>query len=181
LHPRFPALGDFVIKPAISGGSQGAGRYSAGSAAARGLAIRHAQRLLGEGHTVMLQRYVQSVDEVGESALVFLDGRFAWALRRDAMLEGPDTGVEGAYRKGVVHPVEATAAEIAVGEQALAAALAATIGPGGSFLAARVDVVAGDDGPQVMELELTQPSLYPRSVPGGLERVAGAIAARLEG
>jgi glutathione synthase/RimK-type ligase-like ATP-grasp enzyme len=179
LHTRFPALGDFVIKPAVSGGSLDSGRYSAGSPRSRGLAIRHAQRLLAAGRTVMVQRYVTSVDEVGETALVFVDGQFAWGARRSAMLEGPDTGAVGTYRKGAVRPVEATAAEVAIGERALGAARE-LMGEGGGqpWLAARVDVVAADAGPQVLEVELTHPSLYLSLIPGGPDRVARAIAAR---
>jgi glutathione synthase/RimK-type ligase-like ATP-grasp enzyme len=180
LHTRFPALGDFVIKPAVSGGSLDSGRYSAGSPRSRSLAIRHAQRLLAGGRTVMVQRYVTSVDEVGETALVFIDGEFAWAARRSAMLEGPDLGAAGTYRKGSVRAVEATGAQIALGVRALGAArqLIGDVG-GRPWLAARVDVVAGDAGPQVLEVELTHPSLYLTLAPDGPARVAGAIAARV--
>jgi hypothetical protein len=174
-------MGDFVIKPAVSAGSADSGRYAAGSPRSRGLAIQHARRLLDADRTVMVQRYVTSVDVVGETGLVFLAGRFAWAVHRDAMLEGPDTGPSTALRRGHIQAVDATPAQVAVGEQALAAA-ATLIGVPSSrpFLAARVDVVAADDGPQVLELELTHPSLYAGLVPDGHERVAAAIAVRLQ-
>ncbi|MDR3107407.1 MAG: hypothetical protein LBU05_04315, partial [Bifidobacteriaceae bacterium] len=60
LHTRMPALGDFVLKPAIAAGSIGAGRYTANDSYARGQAIAHALRLLDAGQSVMLQRYLPS-------------------------------------------------------------------------------------------------------------------------
>ena len=44
VHSRFPALGDFVVKPAISSGGRGTGRYTATDARSRADAI--AQRVL---------------------------------------------------------------------------------------------------------------------------------------
>jgi len=58
LHTRFPALGEFVLKPAIAAGSIGAGRYTANDPYLRGRAISHARHLLDEGQSVMVQRYI---------------------------------------------------------------------------------------------------------------------------
>jgi hypothetical protein len=180
LHTRFPALGDFVIKPAVSAGSVDTGRYSAASPRARGLAIHHAHRLLDAGRTVMLQRYVTSVDVLGETGLVFIDGQFAWAVGREAMLHGPAAGIPGVYRHGTVHETEASPDQIEVGRLALAAAMKA-VGVPSSWppLQARVDVVSADAGPAVLELELTHPDLFLGLVPGRAERFAEAIAARV--
>ncbi len=72
-------------------------------------------------------------------------------------------------------PREATEAERTVA----LAALAAVPGAGGEPLYARVDLLAGDDGPVVLELELVEPSLFLEHVEGSADRVAAAIAARL--
>jgi hypothetical protein len=50
--------------------------------------------------------------------------------------------------------------------------------PGGAarLLFARVDLLPGDAGePLVIELELTEPSLWLSSAPGAADRLAGAI------
>jgi hypothetical protein len=44
---------------------------------------------------------------------------------------------------------------------------------------ARVDVVRGPDGPQLLELELTEPSLFFEHGPGAAVRFAAAIRSRL--
>ena len=49
----------------------------------------------------------------------------------------------------------------------------------GDLAYTRVDLVRGDDGPQLLELELTEPSLFFLQAPGGAERFAAAIRSRL--
>ncbi|MDR0944729.1 MAG: hypothetical protein LBM66_00980 [Bifidobacteriaceae bacterium] len=204
LHSRFPALGDFVIKPAISAGSLDAGRYTANNAWERGLALQHTRRLLDAGRTVMLQKYVTSVDSKGEASLVFLSGRFAYGAHRAAQLSGPDPQVAGGpvlmpprgsaegvvaqaggfvpFRHQAMAPHEATPEELNTARAALKAV--GDLVPGlakaeNALLYARVDLVAGEDGPEVMELELTEPALYMGQARGGAEIVARAIAARV--
>lgn len=183
LHTRFPAAGEIVIKPAVSAGSVDTGRYTAIDAQSRGLAISHARRLLGADRTVMVQRYVASVDTVGERAHVFLAGEYSHTVVKGAMLDGPDVGVEGIYKEERMSLGEATPAELEMAEHTLAAArtLLATSGPEPSepFLYARVDVVSDDDGtPLLMELELVEPSLFVSLADGALDRLADAVAAR---
>ena len=49
----------------------------------------------------------------------------------------------------------------------------------GDLAYARVDLVRGADGPQLLELELTEPSLFFAQAPGSAERFAAAIRSRL--
>ncbi len=42
-----------------------------------------------------------------------------------------------------------------------------------------MDLLAGDDGPLVLELELVEPSLFLDHVPGSADRMAAAVLARL--
>lgn len=184
LHTRFPAHGEFVIKPAVSAGSVDTGRYTAIDAVSRGLAIQHARRLLAAGRTVMVQRYLTSVDTVGERAHVFLDGEYSHSVLKGAMLDGPDVGVDGVYKEERTSPIEASAAEIALSERVIDTArrrLAEAghdVG-GAPLLYARVDLVSGDDGePVLMELELVEPSVFVTLSDGALERFADAIVAR---
>ncbi|MBC7290010.1 MAG: hypothetical protein H5T83_01565 [Actinotalea sp.] len=187
LHTRFPAHGEMVIKPAVSAGSIDAGRYTAIDAQSRGLAIAHARRLLAENRTVMAQRYLASVDTVGERAHVFIDGEHSHSVRKEAMLDGPDVAVEGIYKEERISGIEAPEEEIRMAREVIATArrlLEARAGDGERaddlpFLYARVDVVSDDDGrPVLMELELVEPSLFPSYAEGALDRIADAFAAR---
>ncbi|MDR1798588.1 MAG: hypothetical protein LBR19_01675 [Bifidobacteriaceae bacterium] len=182
LHTRFPALGDFVLKPAVSAGALGAGRYTANDVYLRGRAIQHALHLMQEGKAVMLQRYLPSVDTKGETSMVFLDGRFAYAVRKDAMLHGPESA-EGdrMYQEETLQGgYTPTPEEMRVAELARGGAMEAMGNPIRPFLYARADIVAGDDGqPVLLELELTEPSLFPELAVGGIDKVCRAIAGRL--
>lgn len=186
LHTRFPANGDFVIKPAVSAGSIDTGRYTAMDARSRGLAITHARRLLADNRTVMVQRYMSSVDTVGERAHVFVLGEYSHSVHKGAMLDGPDVGAEGVYREERMSPLEPVEGEVEFARSVVRAArrffersvdgVDLVIEP---LLYARVDVVTNDSGePVLMELELVEPSLFTGLAPGSLDRFADAIAAR---
>jgi hypothetical protein len=171
-NPTLPADGDYVIKPAISGGARDSGRYRAGTQDE--LARAHAARLLGQGRTLMIQPYQDAVDTDGETALLFLGGEYSHAATKAAILTGPDAG-DGGYPDQHIARRTPTAAQHALARAALAAV------PGGAaLLYARVDMVPGPDGdPLLLELELTEPSLFLRTSPGAPQRFAAAIAARL--
>ena len=188
LHTRFPASGDFVIKPAVSAGSVDTGRYTAMDAQSRGLAIGHARRLLADARTVMVQRYISSVDTVGERAHVFVAGEYSHSVLKGAMLDGPDVGVAGVYREERMSPLEASEREVAFSGEVVRAArrFFDTSADGVELvpeplLYARVDVVTDDSGePVLMELELVEPSLFTGLADGALERFADAVAARAQ-
>lgn len=185
LHTRFPANGDFVIKPAVSAGSMDSGRYTAINANSRGLAIAHARRLLEADRTVMVQRYLSSVDTVGERAHIFISGEYSHSVMKGAMLDGPDTGEGGLYREERMTAIEPSAAELEMSRSILAtardlltASSAGEVRPE-SFLYARVDLVSSDEGaPVLMELEMVEPSLFMTLGDGAVERFTDAILAR---
>lgn len=79
--------GDFVVKPSVSAGSRDTARYTVSDMAA---AQDHVQRLLDEGRTVLVQPYQHSVDIRGETALVFVNGRFSHAANKAAVLGADD-------------------------------------------------------------------------------------------
>jgi len=82
--------------------------------------------------------------------------------------------VEGLFVQEQIDPREPTADERAVGAQVLAAI------PGDVPLYARVDLIAGPDGtPSLLELELTEPSLFLSFADGAPARLADAISRRL--
>jgi glutathione synthase/RimK-type ligase-like ATP-grasp enzyme len=181
IHTRLPAQGDFVIKPVVSAGAKDTGRYQPGEAHSRGLAIQHAKNLLASGREVMVQPYVTSVDTAGEARLVFVDGELSHAVRNNAHLTGPHQATRGLYPQERMSGVEASDEQVEVARRTLqAAADAVADGDVSSFLYARVDLVATNDGnPVVIELELTEPSLFLSLAPGALDRFADAIAARV--
>lgn len=184
LHNRFPAREDFVIKPAVSAGSKETGRYTATDADSRRYAIEHAHRLLSEGRSVMVQRYIPEVDSLGESALIFMHGTFSHAVHKDAMLApGDDADVDGLYKPEQMSSYRATDAEIQAAQNVLAFARARIPGRNPSsrpLLYARVDLVTPSSGkPVLMELELVEPSLFYSLAPGSLDRFADAILAEV--
>ncbi|WP_125774897.1 ATP-grasp domain-containing protein [Antribacter gilvus] len=181
IHTRMPAFGDFVVKPVVSAGAKDTGRYQPISAESRALAIMHANELLISGRWAMIQPYVTSVDTAGETCLVFVDGEHTHAVRKNALLTGPSRPTQGLYQEEVMTPFEASEAQVEVARRALDAA-AKELGTSEPLLYARVDLVTRDDGtPMVIELELTEPSLWMQfsGDAKAAERLADAIVARL--
>ncbi len=182
IHTRFPAFGDFVIKPTVSAGSRDTGRYDAGETPSRSLAITHAKNLLAVGRHVMLQRYLTRVDTEGETALVYVDGEFSHSVRKGPLLEGPyrAADAEGVlYRDEAMTPRDATDAERALADRVVAA-IAEMFPDRSPLLYTRVDLIPDDEGePVVLEVELTEPSFFFEQADGAAERFAEAVAVRL--
>jgi glutathione synthase/RimK-type ligase-like ATP-grasp enzyme len=170
---RLPEHGDYVVKPTVSAGGHDTARYAPEHAEQ---AREHAARLLAAGQRVMVQPYLDAVDEVGETALLYCGGGYSHAVRKGPLLTGPDAVVDGLYRPETIDPREPSPAERAVADAALAAVPG---GPGG-LLYARVDLLAGPDGaPLLLELELTEPSFFLGAASGAADRFAGAVAAHV--
>ncbi len=181
VHTRFPATGDFVVKPTVSAGAKDTGRYDANEADERGLAIVHARDLLRAGRHVMIQPYLSTVDTAGETALVYVDGEFSHSVRKGPLLEGPYRGVEGLFKPEEMAAREATAEERALADRVVAALPDVVPGAGErSLLYTRVDLLQGPQGtPVVLEVELTEPSLFLSLGDGALDRFADAVARRV--
>jgi hypothetical protein len=173
-----PVTGEVVIKPAVGVGSVDAGRYNLADATHRELAAAHLARLGAEDRLAIVQPYLAAVDTYGETALLFHSGPdgpvFSHAIRKGPMLAGPDEGTVGLYRRERITPRTPTAAELTAARQALAAV------PGGPerLLYARVDLIPGpDEAPLLVELEITEPSLFLGAAPDAPRRFADAIVA----
>jgi hypothetical protein len=183
INSRLPAFGEFVIKPTISAGSRDTGRYDASATQQRMLAITHAKNLMSVGRKVMLERYLRAVDTAGETGMVYLDGVFSHAVRKGALLSGPfrDGDLDGAlYRGEEIAAREPSTAERELGDRVLAVLAEVFGGLDRPMLYARVDVIPDDDGkPVILEVELTEPSLFLEHAPGSVERAADAVAGRL--
>ncbi|RAO61663.1 ATP-grasp domain-containing protein [Micromonospora saelicesensis] len=178
---QLPAeTGEYVLKPAVSAGSQDTGRYDLADPEHRDLAAAHVRRLFEAGRVTMVQPYLRAVDTEGETALLFLAGpeglAFSHAIRKGPMLSGPDLGPDGLYKAEEITARTARPEQLAVAERTLATV------PGGTrqLLYARVDLIPGPDGePVLVELELTEPSLFIGYADGAPDRLATAITTHL--
>jgi glutathione synthase/RimK-type ligase-like ATP-grasp enzyme len=163
----------FVVKPAVSAGARGAAAYAPGD---EHRAAAHVSALHAEGRSALVQPFFEAIHREGETGLVYLGGSYSHAFGKAGILEPgrPPTG--GLYAPETIDARTASPDERAVAEAALAAAPFAA----SELLYARVDVVPGPGGePVVLELELTEPSLYLAYEPGAAARFADAITARL--
>jgi O-ureido-D-serine cyclo-ligase len=158
---------EFVVKPSIGAGSKDTARYGRRDVLR---ATDHLERLLAQGRSAMLQPYLGRVDEQGETALIYLGGEFSHAIRKGPLLHTGAGLVEGLFAPEQITPRQPQPDELAVALQAYAA-----IGSGRPVYA-RVDLIRGADGaPVVLELELTEPSLFFAHAPGSAERFAHAL------
>jgi hypothetical protein len=177
-----PDAEEYVVKPAVGAGSRGARRFRAGE---RAEAARHARALQDAGATALTQPYLASVDTNGETALMWFAGRFSHAIRKGAILrrEGDAAvtpqAVAGLFAAEQITPRAAAADELDVGARAVAVVAARR---GSPPLYARVDLIRDAAGqPRVLELEMTEPSLFLAYADGASARLADAIEARLAG
>jgi len=169
-HPDAP---DFVVKPAVGAGSRDAQRHARDD---RSGIVAHARRLLDARRSVLLQPYLDRVDEHGETALLFFDGVFSHAIRKGPLLKRGAGATTGLYAKETIEPRTPSSDELAVAQRALAA-----IPFEQPLLYARVDLIRDDDGsPRLLELELVEPSVFAEHADGVAERFAQAILRRLE-
>ena len=158
------AASEFVVKPAISSGARDAQRYGRRELAA---AILHIQRLQDAERSVIVQPYLDRVDAEGETALIYFAGRFSHAICKGPLLrrgEGPVRALFAAERISARVP---KLDELRTAERALGAI------PFAMPLYARVDLIRdADAAPCVLELELTEPSLFFAHAAGSVERFA---------
>jgi glutathione synthase/RimK-type ligase-like ATP-grasp enzyme len=158
---------EFVVKPAIGAGSRDVQRHPRGNL----VNIRaHVQRLLEARRAVMLQPFLDRVNEHGESALIYFAGRFSHAVRKGPLLRAGAGAIETLFAPEEITPRVPSAEELSVAERTLAA------GPSRPLLYARVDLLRNEAGrPCLLELELTEPSLFFNHAPGAAERFAREI------
>jgi len=164
----------FVVKPSIGAGSRDTARYRCTDA---DRALEHLSRLVDdERRSALLQPYLASVDQLGETALVYFGGEASHAFRK-----GPLLRLDSALVEGLFATEEITARQPGADERALAAAAYAAI-PFAAPLYARVDMIRDDRGaPVILELEMTEPSVYFGCAPGSADRLAELLITRSAG
>jgi hypothetical protein len=167
---------DFVLKPSVGAGSRGAGRFTVEDTL---VAKTHIESLHAARRTVMLQPYLDEVDTAGETALIYIEGRFSHAIGKAALL--PVGTIHGVAEKALYAPESITLREARDEELALGGGIVGMLTArfGGPLLYTRVDLLPGPNGPLLIELELAEPSLYLGYGPGSADLLASGIAARL--
>jgi glutathione synthase/RimK-type ligase-like ATP-grasp enzyme len=166
-----PEHAGLVVKPSVGADGRDAAGYGPGQ---RAQALAHVQRLLDAGRGVLLQPYIEGIERRGETSLVLIDGRDSHAIRKGPLLH-PDAAAGDQRAAEPIRPRVASEAEHALAAAALAAV------PGPPPLYARVDLLPGDDGPLLLELELIEPSLFFAAGRGAADRLAAALLRRVRG
>lgn len=153
---------DVVVKPTISAAARDTILTSDPLVAAV-----HAREVLVSGRGVMVQPYLDSVAAEGETSVLVIDGEMTHAVRRTPVLTEGGTGGEGTL-------VPLTDELTTMAEHVLAASGSSTL------LYARVDLVRDASGAlALLELELTEPTLFLTLHPDAARVLAAGVAARL--
>lgn len=170
----FPEAAEFVVKPTVSAGSRDTQRYRRDQEFA---AANHVGRLLDASRSAMLQPYLDAVDTCGETALLYFNGEFSHALRKAALLRPNEAPTDHTQLADAIAGRAPETDELRLAETILAALQTRC---DGAPLYARIDLIRDSDGrPRLLELELTEPSLFLTSVPAAAERFATAITLAL--
>lgn len=164
------ALGDVVVKPAISAGSNDTERHSS-----EVTARTHIDSLLAAQRSVMLQPYLADVDRLGETGLVFIDGEFSHAFGKGAILAADKDMTGGLYAAEDISARSPSSAELDLGRRAIQWIAGRFETP----LYARVDLLPTADGPVIIEFELAEPSLYLHLGGRAADTMAAAVRRRL--
>jgi hypothetical protein len=168
-----------VVKPSVSAGSRNTGLFD--RADPRAVAL--ADLIIQLGKTVMVQPAIDSVARVGEIALVYFDGHFSHALAKGPILDLGGELLGGVYSEQI-GSAEATVAQLALAEQAMASMTALFLERGVSEsdatpLYARLDLVETAAGPALLEAELFEPSYFVGTAEASEHRFATAVLARV--
>ncbi len=164
---------EWVVKPAISAGSKDTARWET-----RDEVWEHSASLVAAGRTSMTQPYIASVDDEGETAMLFFAGTFSHAIRKGPLLERGEGVRQDRDSRESITSRTPTEAQHEVSVQAIAAACDA-MGTDRPPLYARVDLVTAADGsPLLIELELAEPSLFLPHADGAAGRLVDAVLAR---
>lgn len=151
---------DVVVKPAVGAGSYLTQRFTAENPVpgrefwSKAIAQRE----------MLVQPYLPAVAEYGERCLVWIDGDFTHAVRKEPRLGDDEESVSAAL-------------DIAPDERQLGQLALEVVAQ--DILYGRIDLIRGTDGdPLVAEIELIEPSLFLLQSPEALSRLVAAISAR---
>ncbi|MDI9238745.1 hypothetical protein QLQ15_07430 [Lysobacter sp. LF1] len=164
---------EFVVKPTVGAGSKDAQRYSRTQEFA---AANHMARLLDADRSAMLQPYLASVDELGETALMYFAGEFSHAIRKGPLLRPDEGPTPHLFAAEAITARSPEPDEFALAQRVMDAGVDA-LQLDAPPLYARVDLIRDADGhPRLLELELCEPSLFFAHAPGSAGRFADRLA-----
>jgi hypothetical protein len=164
---------EFVVKPTVGAGSKDAQRYARSQEFA---AANHLARLLDIERSAMLQPYLASVDEHGETGLMYFDGQFSHAIRKGPLLRPGEGPTDHLFAAEAITPRVPSQDEMALAEHVLSAARDA-LQLREAPLYARVDLIRDrDDESCLLELELCEPSLFFGQAPGSADRFVATLS-----
>ena len=163
-------VGDVIIKPVVSAGSNNTARHRNDAVAARA----QLDHIVSNAGVAMVQPYSPTIDSVGETGLVYLGGKFSHAFGKDAVFGEAEQVHNGVHVQEVITARTANPNEHQLGDSVMKFLINKF---GVTPLYARIDMVTNIDGvPEIMEVELTEPSLYLHLDAGSPERAASALA-----
>lgn len=165
---------EWVVKPSISAGSKDTARWSTPSEV-----WEHSAALVAVGRTSMTQPYISSVDDEGETAMLYFSGTFSHAIRKGPLLEKGEGVRQDRDSRESITPRVPTPQQRALANDVVDVARSA-VGLDSPPLYARIDLVTAADGsPMVIELELAEPSLFLPESDGGADRLVAAILTQI--
>ena len=166
---------EHVVKPTVSAGSKDTYRIDAGDTDRSRRAV---EAIHASGRAALVQPYLAEVDEHGETALLFADGVFSHGMRKGPLLRpGHDAAqVDGLFLQEEMSERDPSHEERRVADRVMEAVVRRF---GSAPLYARVDLLPSPDGPQVLEVELVEPSLFLEHVPAAAAAFVEAVERRI--
>ncbi len=141
--------GDVVVKPTVAAGSYGIGRFQDD----RDGIIGRVDEIHRQGLTAMIQAYQSQIDTQAETGLVYFGGQYSHCFAKSAILASEITTDEaGLYAVEQIEPRQPTRVQREIADRVVDAI------PETAYL--RIDLVPTDQGPAVLEVEATEPSLF---------------------
>jgi glutathione synthase/RimK-type ligase-like ATP-grasp enzyme len=164
---------EFVVKPNVSAGSKDTARFRADE---RDRADALVREIADTGRQGLLQPYLSSTDERGESAVIYVDGRYSHSVGKGPLLTPGGAPTDELFASEDITARSVTSAEKELAERCIKHVKARF----GTPLYARVDLIEDDAGtPLVLELELAEPSLFLEFEPAAADILAQAVVRTL--
>jgi glutathione synthase/RimK-type ligase-like ATP-grasp enzyme len=133
-----------VIKPTVGAGSYGTRAFDVDGG--EGESAQSFFDSMIDGHEMMVQEFMDSVETVGETSLVVIDGQLTHAIEKRPRFDDQEESV--LLRETISDEMRA------IVDRVISAS-------GKEYLFARVDVMPGNDGLLLLsELEMLEPSLF---------------------
>jgi O-ureido-D-serine cyclo-ligase len=167
---------EFVVKPAVGAGSKDAQRYGREEVEA---ALMHIRRMQLKNRSTLLQPYLSRVDSAGETALMYFNGVFSHAIRKGPLLKRNEGPTEKLFAPEQIIARVPSDDEYALAEHVVSA-IPGIFGIQEALAYARIDLLRDEEGnPCLLELELTEPSLFFNYADGAAERFVATLKSRL--